>query len=128
MQSHAVAAKAVIQHPQSGYLVMRRRNTDAHQAGTWDLPGGRIDPGENPHEALIRECKEEAGLGIRIIKPIGVHSFTRDDGQIIVMIIFYCTSDSDNVVLSEEHDEYEWTTRELARDRLQHMGYAFTNI
>jgi 8-oxo-dGTP diphosphatase len=45
------------------WLVALRRK-DAHLGGTWELPGGKVEPGESPAEALARELEEE--LGIRV--------------------------------------------------------------
>lgn len=128
MQSHAVAVKAVIENSQGQFLVLRRSTDSPHQGGEWDVPGGRIDPGEGPQEALERECTEESGLYVTVGKPIGVHHFTRDDGQVIVMIIFYCKTNDTNVVLSEEHDQFEWVDKDTVKGRLTHMGYAVDNI
>jgi 8-oxo-dGTP diphosphatase len=47
-----------------GQILLARRLPGSHQGGTWEYPGGKICPGETPHEALIRELTEE--LGIRI--------------------------------------------------------------
>ena len=64
--------------------------------------------GENPFEGLKRETKEEIGAEIEIITPLDVHFFTRDDGQQIQLTIFVCKLKTEEIVLSEEHTEYQW--------------------
>jgi len=124
--NHAIAVKAVITNESKEILVMKRSGISGHAAEEWDIPGGRIDPGEDPFTALKRECMEEVGMEVEIGKPLGVNYFTRDDGQIIVMIIFSCTVENTTVVLSEEHSEYDWAnkgevTKVLHSELAQHI-------
>jgi 8-oxo-dGTP pyrophosphatase MutT (NUDIX family) len=44
-----------------GRLLVQRRS----DSGTWELPGGSVDPGEHPAQALVREVFEETGLVVR---------------------------------------------------------------
>jgi len=102
-----VAVKAFIVN-QDKLLLIKRRKGDVHKPGEWDIPGGRLEPGENPFDGLRREAKEEVGLDIDIAAPLEVHHFTRDDGQKITMLIFVCKSWSEKVKLSQEHTDYKW--------------------
>jgi 8-oxo-dGTP pyrophosphatase MutT (NUDIX family) len=43
-----------------------------HVEGRWQLPGGAVDPGERPAEAMERECLEEAGITVEPIRIAGV--------------------------------------------------------
>jgi len=45
-----------------GELLLLRRSDDAHCAGLWSLPGGKLEPAESPLSAARRELLEEAGL------------------------------------------------------------------
>jgi len=40
--------------------------------GRWELPGGKVDPGETPGECIVREIHEELGLRVRVEKNLGV--------------------------------------------------------
>jgi len=51
-------------------LLVRRAKAPA--AGSWSLPGGRIEPGETPEEAVVREIREETGLPTRVLAPLGI--------------------------------------------------------
>jgi 8-oxo-dGTP diphosphatase len=48
-----------------GMLLAAQRAEPPALAGGWEFPGGKVDPGETDHEALIRECEEE--LGVRVV-------------------------------------------------------------
>ena len=107
MTNFRIAVKAVILQG-NNILLLKRRSNDVHKPNTWDIPGGRLNNGENPYEGLKRETKEETGLDIDIVIPIDVHHFIRDDEQKITMIIFVCKTKSKQILLSEEHQEYIW--------------------
>lgn len=66
------AAGILFRDPQCRILLLRRSQR-IYNPGLWNLPGGRIDPGETPKEAALREAVEEAGIlapNIRFIKVI----------------------------------------------------------
>jgi len=89
-------------------LVVKRRLNDVQKPGIWEIPGGRLEIGEDPFEGLKRETKEETNLDIEIIKPLNVRHFKRDDDQIITLIIFLCKPLTKKIKLSEEHTDYDW--------------------
>lgn len=89
-------------------LILKRIPNEVHYAGKWDIPGGRLEQGENPFSGIKRETKEETGLGIEIMIPFAVNHFVRDDGQKITMIIFLCRPSTNDITLSDAHTEYRW--------------------
>jgi 8-oxo-dGTP diphosphatase len=58
-----VVGAAVIR---DGRLLAARRTTPPEAAGRWELPGGKVEPGESPDDALVREIAEELGCAIRV--------------------------------------------------------------
>lgn len=60
-----VAVAALIE--QEGQILLVRRGNDP-QRGLWTLPAGFVDAGEDPREALVRECLEETGLKVRVTR------------------------------------------------------------
>lgn len=107
-----VAAKAVIVY-QDSVLVLREAGTyeEGTNIGKYGLPGGRINPDESFYDALNREVQEETGLKVKPIRPLHVGEWWPDiKGQKnhIVAVFMLCESNTDEVVLSEEHDSYEW--------------------
>jgi len=89
-------------------LLVKRRPNDVNKPSVWEIPGGRLEEGENPFDGLKRETLEEIGLEIEILNPLRIQHFTRDDQQKITMIIFHCKPLTSSIKLSEEHTDYQW--------------------
>jgi 8-oxo-dGTP pyrophosphatase MutT (NUDIX family) len=108
-----------------------------HQERHWDFPGGRIDVGEDPHEALKREVHEETGIQ-DISEPqfytaaISKHTVKIKDESIVglVLFVYKLTVPTDSkIVLSEEHAAYEWVDKSKAAKLLENKYPAeFTDL
>ena len=61
----ALAVKALVADKQGRLLAIRRSAASSQFGGNWDLPGGKVDPGESFDVALVREVAEETGLNYR---------------------------------------------------------------
>jgi len=61
-------AAAVLQRPDNSFL-LARRPPDKIWAGYWEFPGGKIEPGETPYHALVRELREELGIKVTTAYP-----------------------------------------------------------
>lgn len=70
-------AVGVIENRNGGILISRR-NTNAHQGGLWEFPGGKVEHGETSRDALSRELREELGVTVRNAVPLIKikHSYT----------------------------------------------------
>lgn len=53
-----------------GRILLARRGDGRDLAGLWEFPGGKVEPGETPHDALARELREEIGVAIDGIEPL----------------------------------------------------------
>jgi 8-oxo-dGTP diphosphatase len=62
-------ATAIIPFPPDKILLIKRSTPPF--VGYWALPGGRAEPGETVEQTIVREVKEETGLGIKIVRKIG---------------------------------------------------------
>lgn len=55
----------------NGRLLAAQRAEPPHMAGGWELPGGKVDPGESDEDALVRECHEELAVKVRLGRRVG---------------------------------------------------------
>jgi len=107
-----VAMKAFVVH--EGHVLILRESSayeDAGNVARYDVPGGRIKPGEHFRDSLLREIKEETDLVVKLGWPFFVNEWrpvVRGEQWQIVGTFFEAFADSDAVVLSKDHDQFEW--------------------
>ncbi len=93
------------------YLVTKRSAHESTYPNYWDIPGGLVNIGEMPREALIRETREEVNLNIvptKVIHEDSNYDSTKD--MIFIRLVYLCelTNTLDNIILDEEeHSEYK---------------------
>jgi 8-oxo-dGTP diphosphatase len=107
-----VAFKAFIERD-GKILVVRESGSykDSSQKGKWGIPGGRLEPGERYDDGLKREVKEETGLDIEFGRPFHVAEWrpvVRGEPWHVVAVFVRCESPSGEVVLSNDHEAFEW--------------------
>lgn len=113
MTDKYITVAAALIEKDGRYLIAKRRLTDRF-GGLWEFPGGKLEPGESPKEALERELREELGLKARAQKLFMETS--HDFGNITVkLLVFHAHASNDPVVLSD-HEEIAWAApRDLCR-------------
>lgn len=85
---------AIIRNAEGKILLQKRVDPNAPAAdGKWEFPGGKINPGETPEEAVIRESKEETGITIALTRKIRAsrnQTWKKKDGsKLLVHVICY---------------------------------------
>ena len=97
-------------------LLLKVRSKSSHDADKWEIPGGKVKKGEFFDDALRREYLEETGLEITIESLYNTiqnnYTACKTNEQVkSIQLIMKVTSDSDEVTISEEHDDYRWFSK-----------------
>ncbi len=112
-----VGVKAVLRNTEGKILVLARSARYGVIEGSWDLPGGRIDPGSSLMDNLAREVREEAQLSIlgepRLIAAQDI--FSKDGERHIVRLTYAAQTEGEPVLDGAEHTESRW----MALDELR---------
>ena len=92
--------------------------------GKPDLPGGRVEEGENFQEGLHREIQEETGITVRILRLISKWTYEKGPELTVAGITYLCQYLGGDVKLSSEHREYCWKTP-IELEKLGFNGHNF---
>ena len=79
-----VAAAVIIR---DGRVLLTRRGEGQHLAGMWEFPGVKLEAGESPEEALLRECQEECGIEVEVAEILEVTHHRYPEKE--VLLLFY---------------------------------------
>lgn len=98
----------------NGLVLVGQRPEGHSLAGQWEFPGGKIELGENPEQALKRELREELGIEAEV----GAlrHSHTHSYGDRGILILFFDVQLWKGEPKSQHHTELKWIDpKELAQ-------------
>ena len=89
-----------------GWLLACQRPEGKHLGGKWEFPGGKIEAGESPEEALIRELHEELSISVDLgqaLTPV-IHDYGRGP----IRLIPFCCTIASGKPIAHEHSELRW--------------------
>ena len=108
---YGLTVRGIIKNDNNEILLVKRHPKSRTDPEMWELPGGKVDPGEDFDKALIREIKEETSLDCDIgdfcdaVQNDYMHKRT-------VQIMMYLENIDGTVKISDEHVDYMWTCLE----------------
>lgn len=106
-QCTLVSAGVIFNH--KNQILITQRPQQKSYAGYWEFPGGKIEPGETPEHALVRELHEELGMVIlpQHLKPIGFVSHSYPEFHLIMPV--YAAGPWSSDVHPRENQSFAWT-------------------
>lgn len=105
-----VAAAALIAG--DGRVLMQRRRLGSEHGGLWEFPGGKLEPGEAPESALVREIDEELGIALDrdALVPLAFASSTAGQAEAepgLVILLYTCRG-WQGVPVCHDGEEIRW--------------------
>ena len=99
-----------------GRVLIAQRPEGKNLAGMWEFPGGKVEPGEQPEAALIRELKEELGIDVTeaCLAPLTFASHAYEDFHLL-MPLYVCRRWKGEVS-RHEHSGLKWVRPARLRD------------
>ena len=107
----ATVAVAII--PRGNEVLVGRRRSGSHLEGTWEFPGGKVEPGERPPDALRRELREELELSVGRAILFHREDYRYPDRR--VEVLFYLCPDTKSSPQAAEGQELRWVSLEELR-------------
>src|SRR5215213_8462695 len=100
-QASVVVGAAILR---DGRVLAARRTSPSHAAGRWEFPGGKVEPGESPDAALVREISEELGCEIEVTRWLGTVAPIGTTHSLSVALARIAAGDPEPT----EHDALVW--------------------
>lgn len=108
-----VAAAVVVR---DGRILLTKRPPRGHLASMWEFPGGKLEPNESPEAAVVRECREEIDVEVRVVDILDA-TYHRYEARTVLVLFYECELVAGDVrhvgvsehtwVLPHELDDYE---------------------
>lgn len=117
---HIIVAAGIIYNSQ-GQILISKRPADKPSAGLWEFPGGKVEVGEQPEQALCRELKEELAIQVTEYSPYTQLEFAYPDRHISLFI--FEVSKFEGQPKSIEQQEIQW----VKKGELHHYHFLEAN-
>jgi 8-oxo-dGTP diphosphatase len=95
-------------------LIAQRKRTARHPL-KWEFPGGKVEPDETPEAAVVRELREELGIGAQVGAEIGRYEF-QYEGRWPIMLMFYRVTEFSGEPKNLDFEQILWAPRDRLRD------------
>lgn len=107
---------------EQGQILCALRSPTMSQPNVWEFPGGKVEEGEKPEDALVREIKEELSCKVEVHELVEdvVHEYP----TIIVHLLTYKTKIVEGTPMAKEHAELRW----MALDELSSLQWAPADV
>ena len=108
-----VLGAGTVVHRRGKMLVVKR--AEPPHLGLWAFPGGKVEEGESPLEAAVRETEEEVGLKVKVEGIFDVVTYLPDqlgdaDWKQVVLIDYLAKPVGGRVVLNDESSDFRWVS------------------
>ena len=110
-KTYGLTVRGIIKNDSDEILIVKRHPKSRTDPEMWELPGGKVENGENFEDALVREIKEETNLDCTVgdfceaVQNDYMHKRT-------VQLMMYLDNISGDVKISEEHTDWMWAGTE----------------
>jgi 8-oxo-dGTP diphosphatase len=101
-----ITVVAAVIRDAGGRVLLARRPDDSHMGGLWEFPGGKVENGEAPSEALVRELREELAVNIVVEHPMtfAVHEET----GLRILLLFFAARIETGEICAREGQTVAW--------------------
>ena len=107
VQAKRIPCVGAIIRDAAGRLLLIRRGHEP-EAGSWSLPGGRVEPGESDAQALVREMREETGLIVRPGPLVGAVERPGPGGSVLEIRDYAATVTGGTLAAGDDAADARW--------------------
>lgn len=108
-KQHLFIAAGVIRNPE-GEIFIAQRPAGSHMSGYWEFPGGKLEEGESPEQALVRELDEE--LGIIATPGERLQTAEHEFPECLITIYFFLVEEWQNTPYGREGQASRWVKQQ----------------
>ncbi len=115
MEHETQVVVAAMIEGEDGRILIAERPVGKFMAGWWEFPGGKVEFGESPEDALVREVREELGIEIAVGDPFHAVNVARTETTAVFVVFYWCRWTAGELQLLDAGD-VAWVTAEELDD------------